>query len=452
MRFRRTALVIAVAAGLHGLLYVPLVSTNEKTDSWSYIAGANALRGGTYSTPLKAGFVYVFPDGWFDITGVQTTEAVWSAPERQVFRPPGYPAYLSLFGEKEVVGDDHTAALVGQGVLFGLGAWLLILTVRRWWGEGVALLAGTAYAIDPWSKHYVPLVLTETLAGTLALAAAYLFTRAWQSGRLPAWAGAGALAGGLALVRAVFVVAAPLVVLAAVLRAGSPRERALRGLAAAATSAALLVPWLAWTNDTVGRATMSVWGEGYNLILAAAGEGYGTTAADVEADAGFRARMERVRRSFPAEAELARDPTAHPRYLSRADEELRAEAWELYGERLRSEPLGVVGDALYRAWFLWAAHEDWYQPGGAALAALLVLDGVLFALALAGAVLAFAAGGAPRAVVVFLAIYTAAVATHHVEARFGIPLRGVYLALALLPIARVASGRRQPGQQEHAQP
>ena len=33
---------------------------------------------------------------------------------------------------------------------------------------------------------------------------------------------------------------------------------------------------------------MSVWGEGYNLVLAASGEGHGTTAGDVEADPAFQ--------------------------------------------------------------------------------------------------------------------------------------------------------------------
>jgi hypothetical protein len=131
--FRRTALVLAVAAGLHGLLYVPLVSTNEETDTWTYVAAANAIRDGSYSTPLKAGFYFVFPQGWFDITGARIAESAWQAPEHQVFRPPGYPLYLALFGEQEIVGGDHTLALAGQAALFALGAYFLMLAVRRWW-------------------------------------------------------------------------------------------------------------------------------------------------------------------------------------------------------------------------------------------------------------------------------------------------------------------------------
>ena len=89
--FRRSALLLAALAALHGLVYVPLVDTNEKTDTWSYVASANALLDGSYSTPLQAGFYFVYPDGWFDITGARIAESAWDEPERQVFRPPGLP-------------------------------------------------------------------------------------------------------------------------------------------------------------------------------------------------------------------------------------------------------------------------------------------------------------------------------------------------------------------------
>jgi hypothetical protein len=148
---RLVMLLIALAAGVHGLVYIPLVEVNDETDSWSYLASANAIRDGSYSTPLKAGFYFVFPVGWFDITGARIEERAWQAPEHQAFRPPGYPLYVALFGERTVFAGDHLPVLLGQAVLFALGAWLLMLSVRRWWGEGVALLAGLLYAFDPWS-------------------------------------------------------------------------------------------------------------------------------------------------------------------------------------------------------------------------------------------------------------------------------------------------------------
>jgi Dolichyl-phosphate-mannose-protein mannosyltransferase len=440
--FRRGALVLAAVAAVHGLVYLPLVSTNEETDTWSYVASANALLDGSYTTPLKAGFYFVYGRGWFDITGARIPERAWQAPERQVFRPPGYPAYLALFGESRVFLGDHDAALVGQGVLFGAGALLLMLAVRRWWGEDVALLAGLLYALDPWSKHYVPLALTETLAGTVALAGVYLYTTAWQRPTWPRWAAVGALAAALALVRAVFVFVAPLAVVAAALRRGTPLERTARAAAVAATSAVLLVPWLVWTESVGGRATMAVWGEGYNLMLAAAGEGHGKTAGDVEADAAFQERMDRVRAHVPSAEAILRDPTAHPRYLSLADELVREDAGELYRDRLRDEPLDVAWDAVYRMWFLWNAHEDWYQPAGVAQVPLRVLDWGLIALALAGAAVAFSRGGAARGVVVLLAAYTLILGTHHVEARFAMPLRGVFLAFVALALVSVWRQRR----------
>src|SRR6185436_1628735 len=141
----------------------------------------------------------------------------------------------------------------------------------------------------------------------------------------------------------------------------------------------LLVPWLGWTDHVVGRATMSVWGEGYNLILAASGEGHGRSSAEVEADPQFAARMERIRNGVPPLRDLLDDPTAHPRYLSASDEELRSAAID-----------------LYRKWFLWAAHKDWYQPDGAALVLLTSLDWLLLGLVLVGSVLAVRRGGPAR--------------------------------------------------------
>ena len=74
--------------------------------------------------------------------------------------------------------------------------------------------------------------------------------------------------------------------------------------------------------------------------------------------------MNRIRAQVPSAREIAADPTAHPRYLSSADEQVRDDAFDLYRERLADEPLDVVWDDLYRMWFLWNAHEDWYQPAG----------------------------------------------------------------------------------------
>lgn len=438
-RFKLAALVIAVVAGLHGLLYAPVLSRNVVTDSASYEASGSALLDGSYTTPIRVGLYFTYPNGFYDLTAREVPRGpVWEFPERQAFRPPGYPLFLAATGEGRW-GGDLTLQIVLQGVLFALGTFLLALTVRRWWGPRLALVAAFAYALDPYSKHYVGLILTETLAGTLVLAGAYAFTRAWQERSAQWWALAGAAASALVLTRAVFVVAIPLVVLGAALRAGTPGARVRRAAAAGLCSLALLAPWLAWTNHVAGRPVLANWGEGFNFLLAAHGEGHGRTFADVEEDPAFDAELQAVHRFAPSYAELRRDPQAHPRYLERADRELRRAASARYRERVRDEPTQLVWETGYRMYYLWAAHFDWYQPGGPLLIGMIVFDWIVLLFALAGAALALARGGPAAGVVVFLAAYTLVLGTHHVEARFAIPVRGLFLALAAFAVAELCA-------------
>jgi hypothetical protein len=440
--FRRGALLIAVVAGLHGLLYVPLVHKNTATDSATYVASAKAILHGGYSTPLKAGFYYVYPIGFFDLTGARLPRVTWQALERQTFRPPGYPLYLTLFGDAGG-GVPQALALVGQAALFAAGAFLLALTVRRWWGPGLGLGAEALYALDPWSKHYVALILSETVAALVALAGVYAFTRAYQERAHAWWAATGALAAALTLVRAVFVFTVPLVVIAALLRRGSGRRRLVDGGAALACAAVLLAPWLGWTSWALGKPVLASYGEGFNLLVAAHGEGYGKSFTAVSVEPAFQRDVHAVYRFLPTRDRLLADPSAHPRYLERADRTMRHEAWSLLRQRLRHEPLQVGWEILYRAWYLWAAHEDWYQPSGAALDLLAALDWVTIALGLVGAALALGRGGAARAVAVLLLVYTAVIATHHVEARFAMPLRGLLLAFVAYALAEALRlGRR----------
>jgi hypothetical protein len=433
--FHRIALVLAVVGALHGLVYVPFVTHHAGTDSTTYVAAANALLDGGYSTPLRAGFYYVFPEGFYDITGVRMADrSLFPVEERQAFRPPGYPLFLALAGGGEA-GVSRGFALAGQALLFGVGTWLLALTVRRWWGESLGLLAAGLYALDPYSKHYVSLIMSEVLAAAVALGAAYAYSRAWQQRSPGWWAVAGALAAALTLVRAVFVVAVVLVVLGALLR-GGPRLR--QAAAAAGAAALLLVPWLAWTAAVTGRPVLANYGQGYNLLVAAHGEGPGATFAEVTAEPAFVRDFEAPHARFPSAPELREDPDAHPRYVREADGVLAARARGEYGDRLREEPARVFWEGLYRMAFLWWAHEDWYQPDGIALDLLRAVDWALIALALAGIALALSRGGPPRGIALALVAYTLVLGAHHVEARFAMPVRGLMLAFVGLVLAELA--------------
>jgi hypothetical protein len=446
-RFHWLAFLLAAIAGAHGLVYAPLVDHNFVTDSSTYVAAAEAILDGSYSTPLIAGF-YFDTTGTLavtdnvDLTGLRIELRAWEAPERQAFRPPGYPLVLALVGGGRE-GASQVAALAGQALLFGVGAWLLALTLRHWWGPRLALAGTAVYAFDPWSKHYVALLMSEVTAGALALATAYALTRAWSDRAVRWWAAAGALAVALTLTRAVFVVAVPLIAIAALARRAPTR---LRDAAAALAAAfVLLAPWLAWTAAVTGKPVLANWGEGYNFAVAAYGEGFDKTQTEIAADPAFVRRLETTHRLAPSTAELLTDPEAHPRYLARADEELRAAAWSRYGDRLGEEPARVAWETLYRAYFLWMAHEDWRQPSGLALDVLRALDWLLLLVAAAGAAVAVARGGPARAVALGLLAYTAILATHHVEARFAMPLRGLYLAFATLALAAGAERLRARG-------
>jgi len=451
-RFQRAAVLVAAVAALHGLVYVPLVDRHVTTDTDTYVATARAITDRSYSTPLRAGFYFTYPTGFFDLTGVQFPPSpLWEAPEKQAFRTPGYPLLLATIGGGGP-GAARYVALVVQALLLGLATWLLALTVRRWWGAVPALAAALIYALDPYSKHYVTLVVTETLATVVAIATAYAFTRAWQERSAQWWAAAGAGAAALTLVRPAFVLAVPLVVGAAAIARGT---RVRSALAAGAAAGVLLVPWLAWTNHVVGTPVLTTWGEGFNLLLAAHGERLGYQAAEIEADPAFLAELEASRRTAPAAAALRRDAYAHPRYLRRADVDLRAKARSLYADRLRDEPAQVAWENLYRSYFLWTAHHDWYQPDGVALIALQLVDWLLLVLAAGGVVLAARRSRAAFLVALFLLAYSVTLATHHVEARFAMPLRGLffaYVALALTVAQAQLAARRAGARRSTAAP
>ena len=236
--------------------------------------------------------------------------------------------------------------------------------MRDWWGPGVGLASAAVYALDPFSKHYVTILLSEQLAAFLVLAGVFAYTRAVRSRHLGWWAATGALAGSLTLVRAVFVFTVPLVIGAALLQRGTKLRGAVAALACAAL---LLVPWLAWTNHTTGRAVLANWGQGYNLLVAAHGEGFGRTQTDVSEDRAFVARPRAaasIRAVARATAPRSRGAPALPRARGRRG---AFPCGRGVPRPARRRPLQVVSGDVYRAFFLWQAHEDWYQPSGAAL-------------------------------------------------------------------------------------
>lgn len=422
-RFRRTVVVASAVAALHGLAYVPFVSPHETPDSSSYLETASSILDASYSTPLHER----------DITGAAVAEEAQGQSVPQTYRTPGYPLLLTLVGGGDA-GFSQTLLFFLQALLFGVTTFLTALTARRLWGPYVALFAAWTVALDPFSKRSIALVLSEVLAGALAMAAAYALVRAWQQHSARWWAATGALLGALSLVRPLFALAIPMAAVAALLGSAGKRQRLLSVAAVCLVSLLALAPWLAWTNSQAGKPVLASFGPGWNLLVGAHGEGLGRTWSDVESDPAYRRDFDSVHRLAPTAAELLSDPSSEARYLVAADDEQRRLAIERYSERVGEEPLAVVGDVLYRSYFLWMAHEEWYQPTGAALLPLRVTDWVILALAVAGAAMAARRRGPGLGLVLFLLTFTLVNGFHHVEARYSLPLRPLFLALASLAV------------------
>jgi 4-amino-4-deoxy-L-arabinose transferase-like glycosyltransferase len=423
-RFGVAVVVLSLLAGLQGLVYIPYVGP-YLGDSETYMAPARAVLDGGYSTPLGA----------VDVTGLQIPKPAQHALERQTYRTPGYPLVIAATGNGDL-GPALDVLRFVQGLLIGLTTALVMLTLRRIWNERLALLGGGLVALDPFTKHYVPRVLSEVLAIFLVAVAAYCFSRAWQERSWAWWGTLGLTTAALTLTRPLFLFAIPLGILAALVRSGPPRSRLAAGTATAVCAAVLLAPWLAWTHAATGRFAVSSFGEGWNLLIAAHGEGLHRTAVQVENDPSYARDFASVHRFAPPVAELLRDPNAHPRYLARAESEQRRLALKLYRSRLQHEPLTVLGEIGYRAYFLWMVHEDWIQPSWL-VPLLKVADWLALALAGLGIALGLRRDGATRALALFLLTFTALNALHHVEARYAIPVRSLYLAFVALGMASV---------------
>ncbi len=432
-RFRRIALALAIAGILHALLYLPLISPHGTADTESYTDAAHAILRGSYSVPLRNP----------DITGLYLPKAAAGAYEHDTFRPPGYPLFLAAAGGgTSAVSKGFLFAL--QSLLVGVAVWLLALVARLAFGARAGLAAAALYTLDPYSKRYAALVLSEQLAAALALATAYAAVRAWRSGSPRWWVAAGAAAAALTLTRPLLALAIPLLALGALLTVRPLRRGTLAAAGSLAAALVLLAPWVGWNAAVTGKTTLSTSGEGVNLLLASHGEGLHRTTAEVARDPAYERDFHSVRRFAPNAAEIRRDKDAHGRYLARADSELRRFAEQEYRHRLAHEPATVVGEVVYRGYFLWMAHEDWYQPRrGALLFLLRAVDWGVLALAAAGALLALARAGPGRGLVIFLLAFTALNALHHVEARYAIPVRGLYLALCALPIVHLAERKRR---------
>jgi hypothetical protein len=438
-RFHAFCVIVALVAGLAVLAVIPFMSHHTTDDSPEYIALGHAIDHGRYATPISAAEATSYEPRRhrIDLTGITWPVTSAAVVQRDVYRAPGYPLLLAAVGGGNV-GASRDALYAVQAVLIALTALLVMALARIFWGERIAVLAGTLFALDPYSKRFVALVLTETMAAFFLVAAAYCAARAYQERSPQWWAAAGAATGALTLVRPVFAFAFVLLAIGGLATGGTTRGRTAAAIAPVAAGVLLVAPWVIRNATVSGKPVIAGYGDGWNLLIAAYGEGPGRTVKQIYLDPSYVRDFSSVQKWAPSAQQLRSNPDAYAHYLVRANGEQRTAALNEYGRRLRSSPANVLRDYAYRAYFLWQAHTDWFQPSGAKLLALRLVDWALLALAAVAAALALRRGGAVRLLAVFLLAYTLLTAVGHVEARYTIPLRSIYLAFAAAGAAELS--------------
>jgi 4-amino-4-deoxy-L-arabinose transferase-like glycosyltransferase len=277
------------------------------------------------------------------------------------YRPPLYPLVLVPC---LAMGPWSRAAIGLLHLVLGVATvWLTLHLARRWGLGRWAWVAGLLVAVDPILLRQSTLIMTETLATLLAVAALALLTAAGREG-VGGWGlGAGACIALAALCRPTFL---PWLVLAAVILPWSARK--VRGaggkahglrpgglkvfLCFAAGAAVVLSPWVIRNQMRFGRPIVSTTHGGYTLWEANNPDFYeylrtGAPGSVWEATELNKAWLA-VPRNNPAE-ELAADRLAY------------AEAWEA----VRREPGMFFYACLVRLGRLWSPLPHRLTPSEA---------------------------------------------------------------------------------------
>lgn len=190
------------------------------SDSWQYHQIAlNLLQGHGYSSEARPPY------------------------EADVYRPPGYPGFLSLVYARS--GAAVPAAILIQVILSAAAVLLVYRLVRAAGGDRrLANLAALFLAVDPLSVVHANLLLTEIFSSLVVLAVLLLLARYWRSGSSGSLLVAGVLLGAGILVHPMLVFLPFLLVLVPWL--GSRTRRYTQGAYGLLAAVLGLAPALGW--------------------------------------------------------------------------------------------------------------------------------------------------------------------------------------------------------------
>jgi 4-amino-4-deoxy-L-arabinose transferase-like glycosyltransferase len=304
---------------------------------------------------------------------------------------PGLP--LLLAGVYVISGGVHlTLALVLLAVISAAAVPLTFLLGRRFAGPVAGLIGAGLLAVYPALIEYQALVLTEPLAAFLLVASLLSFISARDQSRSrtwPAWAGAGALFGLLALVRPEYLALGVLLPLTGLLweaaAGGMPFRRASLPAGVSLLGTLLvLAPWTVRNAIVLDQATPVSSGGGKALYIGtyldADGDGPKLRELLLDERPRLRARLEREGRvddpdRLVLERVLARVAAeSHPGLET--DSALAMLGRENLIDDVTEEPLrfaGMLSAKAYEAWTDSAREVMEKEPWRALQLAIVIL-------------------------------------------------------------------------------
>ncbi len=236
-----------------------------------------------YRNPAPA----YFPDSAdYERLGIgllEMTSYRWEATDEvELFRPPGYPAFIALvYGALGKYAGNLALVQLGLG---GMMALLLFDAMRRLHSSRAGLIAAALYLADPFSAVWALPVLSVTLFSALMAVGLYSLIRWRQWGR-GHWLALAGISGGIgSLVRPIGVLLLPLWAIFTLLGCsriplsgrrqisrGSLRSSVVFGIA----FLGIVIPWsfrneLLW--DTFGVSSVAQYNLEYYLAPAAIAE------------------------------------------------------------------------------------------------------------------------------------------------------------------------------------
>jgi 4-amino-4-deoxy-L-arabinose transferase-like glycosyltransferase len=370
-----------------------------------------------------------------------------AVPAADAFRGPGYPLFLAAGMWLQPRPDLwYTLMLHAQAVLGALTVTATVLLARRWLSLGWAVLAGVLMALWPHHIAATGALLSEVVFGAALAFALWCAARASEAEGRRAWGWAlasGALFGYAWLVNPLVLLLPPLLV-ACCWRPGKRK-------AAALLLAMFLLPVVAWSargltlpagSGSLERAEMNFVQGSWPLYHRA----YISRNASADGQAVTQAINDEI-------AQLRLDPAAGTRRI---------------GTRLAGDP-GYYARwyLLQKPWLLWDwdirvgaggvyFHEVTHSPLQsnpslrASTAALRALNPLLFALAMAAAVvLAWGrwrrrpwAGNAATMTALAFLYFTLMHAVLQAEPRYAIPYRFIVVLLVASALAAIAAWLR----------